>query len=98
MAEPRLRADPADRLRPVPNVAPRRRGTGRGILRGLTRIATLLLLWAVIIGGGALGYFSLTLPDTSQLTAAERRPSVTIFAADGSLLTTFGDLYGQPLT
>ena len=98
MAEPRLRADPADRLRPVPNVAPRRRGTGRGILRGLTRIATLLLLWAVIIGGGALGYFSLTLPDTSQLTVAERRPSVTILAADGSLLTTFGDLFGQPLT
>src|SRR6516165_6909633 len=98
MAEPRLRADPADRLRPAPNVAPRHRRANRGILRGLTRIAVLLLLWAVIIGGGALGYFSLTLPDTSQLTAAERRPSVTILAADGSLLTTFGDLFGQPLT
>jgi penicillin-binding protein 1A len=98
MAEPRLRADPADRLRPVPNAAPRRRRTHRGILRGLARIAILLVLWAVIIGGGVLGYFSLTLPDTSQLTVAERRPSVTILAADGSLLATFGDLFGQPLT
>ena len=98
MAEPRLRADPADRLRPVPYAAPRHRRAGRGILQGLTRIAVLLLLWAVIIGGGVLGYFALTLPDTSQLTAAERRPSVTILAADGSLLTTFGDLFGQPLT
>jgi len=98
MAEPRLRADPADRLRPVPYAAPRHRRAGRGILQGLTRIAVLLLLWAVIIGGGVLGNFALTLPDTSQLTTAERRPSATILAADGSLLTTFGDLFGQPLT
>jgi penicillin-binding protein 1A len=56
------------------------------------------LLWTAIIGGGALGYFALTLPDTSELTKGERRPSATILAADGSLLTTFGDLFGQPLT
>jgi penicillin-binding protein 1A len=64
----------------------------------LARIAVLLLLWTAIIGGGVLGYFALTLPDTSELTKAERRPSATILAADGSLLTTFGDLFGQPLT
>jgi penicillin-binding protein 1A len=45
-----------------------------------------------------VGYFALTLPDTGELTRAERRPSVTILAADGSLLTTYGDLFGQPLT
>src|SRR5271167_4130602 len=98
MAEPRLRADPAERLRPVSSATPRRRGAGRGILRGLARITVLMLLWAAVIGGGVLGYFALTLPDTSDLTRAERRPSVTILAADGSLLTTFGDLFGQPLT
>jgi len=98
MAEPRLRVDPLERLRPVPNGTPRRRGAGGGILRGLARVAVLLLLWAAIIGGGVLGYFALTLPDTSDLTRAERRPSVTILAADSSLLTTFGDLFGQPLT
>ena len=98
MAEPRLRVDPLERLRPVPNGTPRRRGTGKRILGGLTRIVVLVLLWAAIIGGGVLGYFALTLPDTSDLTRAERRPSVTILAADSSLLTTFGDLFGQPLT
>src|SRR6516225_2393982 len=98
MAEPRLRADPAERLRPASSATLRRRGAGRGILQGLVRIAVLLLLWTAIIGGGVLGYFALTLPDTSDLTRAERRPSVTILAADGSLLTTFGDLFGQPLT
>jgi penicillin-binding protein 1A len=98
MAEPRLRVDPAERIRWPPQRGPRRRGGGRIILGGAIRIAVLLLLWTAIIGGGVLGYFALTLPDTSQLTRAERRPSATILAGDGSLLTTFGDLFGQPLT
>src|SRR6202008_2630994 len=93
-----LRVDPAERIRPVSTAALRRCGAGRAILRGVARIAILLVLWAAIIGGGGLGYFALTLPDTSELTRAERRPSVTILAADGSLLATFGDLFGQPLT
>ncbi|MBV9554016.1 MAG: PBP1A family penicillin-binding protein, partial [Alphaproteobacteria bacterium] len=81
--------------------APRRREPThgrRGWGRQLLRLAVLLFLWAAIIGGGGIGYFALTLPDTDQLTAAERRPSVTILAADGSILATFGDLFGQPLT
>ncbi len=61
----------------------------------MARVAVLLLLWTAIIGSVLLGYFALTLPDTSELTNAERRPSATILAADGSLLTTFGDLFGQ---
>src|SRR6266404_182723 len=98
MAEPRLRADPTERIRPMPERTPGRRGTGRGVLGAAARFAVLLLLWTAIIGGGVLGYFALTLPDTSELTKAERRPSATILAADGSLLTTYGDLFGQPLT
>src|SRR6267143_2973878 len=98
MAELRVRVDPTDRLRPLPHRQPRRHGIGGKILGGLARIAILLFLWTAIIGSGVLGYFALTLPDTSELTKAERRPSATILAADGSLLTTFGDLFGQSLT
>src|SRR5713226_4639604 len=98
MAEPRLRADPAERIRPVHERPPIRRGIVRGMFRGAVRLGILLLLWTAIIGGGVLGYFALTLPDTSDLTRAERRPSATILAADGSLLATFGDLFGQPLS
>ena len=58
----------------------------------------LLFLWGLIVGGGVLGYFALTLPDTSQLTAAERRPSVTVLAADDSLIGSSGDLFGKALT
>ena len=51
-----------------------------------------------MIGGAVVGYFALTLPDTSQLAQSQRRPSVTILAADRSLLATYGDLFGRPLT
>src|SRR5262252_5047900 len=98
MAEWRLRVDPEERPRRPPQRVPRRRGIGSVILQQAIKTVVLLLLWTAIIGGGVLGYFALTLPDTSELTHAERRPSVTILAADGSLLATFGDLFGQPLS
>jgi len=106
-ADPSLRAGPGERLRPAaPRGQMRRaprgrrpgRNAGRGFLRRAAKLAVLLGLWCAIIGGAALGYFALTLPDTSQLAVAERRPSVTILAEDGSLLASFGDLFGQPLT
>ena len=99
MTEPRLRLDPADRIRPPPRRrAPRQRARGKGHLRRASKLGVLLLLWMAIVGIVVLGYFALTLPDTGELTRAERRPSVTILAADGSLLTTYGDLFGQALT
>ena len=114
MADPPLRVDPSERSsvsagrgrrgppprppRPPGRGRPPKRERGRFFLGGALRLAVLLLLWAAILGGGALGYFALTLPDTNQLTIAERRPSVTILADDGSILATFGDLFGQPLT
>jgi penicillin-binding protein 1A len=82
---------------PRGNATPKRRH-GRGFLRGLVKLALLLFLWCAILGGGALAYFALTLPDTNHLITAERRPSVTILADDGSIIATFGDLFGQPLT
>src|SRR5215813_4581403 len=98
MAEWRLRVDPEERPRRPPQRVPRRRGIGSVILQQAIKTVVLLLLWTAIIGGGVLGYFALTLTDTSELTHAERRPSVTVLAADGSLLATFGDLFGQPLS
>src|SRR5690348_2712563 len=109
MADPRLRADPQERFgssRPAP---PKRRSGSAGprapkprrrrrLLAGLGRFALLVGLWCVILGGLTLAYFAVTLPDTSQLAVAERRPSVTIEAEDGSTIATFGDLFGQPLT
>jgi penicillin-binding protein 1A len=62
------------------------------------QFALLAFLWALIGGAGALSYFAFTLPDTSRLAAAERRPSITILAADGSPIATYGDLFGRALS
>ena len=109
MADRPLRIDPSERppagaargrrssSPPSRGGGPPKRGRG-GWFRGFWNLALLLILWAAILGGGVIGYFALTLPDTNQLTVAERRPSVTILADDGSMLATFGDLFGQPLT
>ena len=99
MAEPKLRLDPSDRIRPPPKRrVPRQHRTANRLLAHGAKFGALLFLWNLIVGGAIVGYFVLTLPDTGELTRAERRPSVTILAANGSLLTTYGDLFGQPLT
>jgi penicillin-binding protein 1A len=111
MAEPPcLRVDPDERPRPASssgrrpaprrgqrNKQPRRR-TGRRLFGRAVKLGVLLGLWVLIVGAGALTYFAFTLPDTSQLTVAERRPSVTVLAEDGSVIASLGDLFGRPVT
>src|SRR5438067_2864760 len=108
MSDRPLRVDPAERLgaalargrrgAPRQGRRPSMSGRRRSLSRGLLRVVVLLVLWAAILGAGTLGYFALTLPDTSQLGAAQRRPAITILAEDGSTLANLGDLFGQPLT
>jgi penicillin-binding protein 1A len=105
MADPKLRVDPGERSpgsgrgrRPPKGGGKAQRRGKRGFIGGALRLGLLVFLWTMIVGGGAVAYFALTLPDTNQLTVAERRPSVTILANDGSVIATFGDLFGQPLT
>jgi penicillin-binding protein 1A len=67
-------------------------------LRQITRRQWLFAaLWAFLLIGGVLAYFALTLPPTGDLTASERRPSVTMVTEDGTLIATFGDLFGEPV-
>jgi penicillin-binding protein 1A len=89
LTAPRRRGDPGER----PG-----KGRGRTFRGALARLLALLFLWTIIIGGCVLAYFALTLPDTGQLALAERRPSVTIFAEDDSLIGSYGDLFGEPVS
>ena len=70
---------------------PRRRG---GVLR-LFRFTVLLVVWGGLILGGALLFFIWDLPRPEEALVATRRPSVTLEATDGRLLSTSGDLYGE---
>jgi penicillin-binding protein 1A len=63
----------------------------------LVRWGLLLSLWGVIVGAGTVAWFALTLPPTNDLQTAERRPSVTLLGADGGLIATYGDLFGDAL-
>ena len=54
-------------------------------------------VWSVIAVTGICAWYATDLPDIDDALNATRRPTVTLLAADGTLLATRGDLYGVPL-
>jgi penicillin-binding protein 1A len=42
-----------------------------------------------------LGWCAFDLPDVSSLNDVKKQPSITLIAADGTLLASYGDLYGE---
>jgi penicillin-binding protein 1A len=103
-----LRVDPEDRRAgaarragPRPPRPPREPARGPSLRRralwALARWALVLGIWGAVAAAAVIAFFALTLPDTGDLGAADRRPSITLLAADGSLLATFGDLFGEPV-
>ena len=54
-------------------------------------------VWLVIAAIGVAAWYATDLPDIDEALQATRRPTITLLAADGTLLATRGDLYGVPL-
>jgi penicillin-binding protein 1A len=77
----------------------RKRPETKARIPGMAALRLFLLtsVWMVIVGLGLIAYFALDLPDVRNLYTVTRRPSVTLLAADGSTLATYGDLYGDPM-
>jgi penicillin-binding protein 1A len=75
--------------------APPRRETARAPRRGGWRLAVQVALWGVVALGAALAVLAASLPSPEAALAATRRPSVTLEAADGRVIATAGDLYGD---
>lgn len=65
----------------------------RKVLRG----GAVVGIWLAVVLVGYLAWCAYTLPDLGRATALQRGPSITLLAADGSFLTSFGDLYGTPV-
>jgi penicillin-binding protein 1A len=55
----------------------------------------ILGIWGLVALGGILLWFGHDLPDTARLTHSTRKAGVTLLARDGSILATYGDLYGN---
>ena len=54
-----------------------------------------LLIWGLIVLGSIVLWYSYDLPDIKRLEGVTRKPSVTLLARDGSVMATYGDLYGS---
>ena len=67
------------------------------LLWSLVKFAATAGVWVVIAGISVTAWYASDLPNIDKALQANRRPTVTLLAADGSLLATRGDLYGVPL-
>ncbi len=54
-----------------------------------------LAIWAAIALTAVVAWYAYDLPEVADLGAVVRRPSVTLIAADGTLLASYGDVYGD---
>ena len=61
----------------------------------LLRWAIVLAVWGLVAAFVGLIFFAWDMPRPEDALGATRRPSVTMVAADGALLSTSGDLYGE---
>jgi penicillin-binding protein 1A len=54
-------------------------------------------LWAAVAVTAIVAWYAYTLPDISGINKFNRRPALTFLAADGQVITTYGDLFGGPV-
>jgi len=89
----------APRARPAPRAAPARPAppahARRRLAPRLLRWTILLSVWGLVAAAAALVFFAWDLPRPEEALGHTRRPSLTLTTADGALLATSGDLYGE---
>lgn len=81
---------------PGRNRQPRRPPSG--LLRRLLRWAFLAGLWATVVVVAVIGWYAADLPDVESALQPTRRPAITVLAANGTELATYGDFFGRPVT
>jgi len=69
----------------------------RSWLKPLAIWSLVLAIWLGVIASGVVVYYAHDLPEIDQVAEASRKPSVTLLAANGSRLATYGELYGDQI-
>jgi len=64
-------------------------------LKPLAIWSLVLGIWALLVAGAIVVYYAYDLPEVDQVADASRKPSVTLLASDGSVLASYGHLYGE---
>ncbi|HLB79527.1 MAG TPA: PBP1A family penicillin-binding protein [Dongiaceae bacterium] len=77
--------------------ATRRARRRRSALGFFLKWGLVAAAWSVFLGLCFTAWLAYDLPNPSRLNEIKRRPSVTLLAADGAILATYGDLYGRPV-
>ncbi len=62
---------------------------------GWRKISALALIWGVITLCGVFAYYSYGLPDIEDIHQIAKQRSIIIKAADGEIIATYGDVYGD---
>ncbi|MDD9915375.1 MAG: PBP1A family penicillin-binding protein, partial [Rhodospirillaceae bacterium] len=57
----------------------------------------ILSIWGGIVLGGVVAWYAYDLPDIDNLETPTRRASITLTDAAGREISTYGDIYGEPL-
>lgn len=73
---------------------PRRR---RSFLQGLLYWGAVLCVWGLIFALAFLAVFAADLPDTSNLNAVRRQPSISYLDRSGALVSVRGSQYAPPV-
>lgn len=75
-----------------------RRGGGKSLGAWILKIAILAVIWGSVAVGFLVAWYAYDLPDISQITQWQRRPSITMESEDGTVFARYGDLYGDRVT
>ena len=69
-----------------------------GRLARLFRWSLVAAVWGFVLLGSVLAFYATDLPDIGGLARATRQPSISLLAADGSPISSTGEVYGRSVT
>jgi penicillin-binding protein 1A len=66
-----------------------------GRVTRLFRWSLIAAIWGFVLLGSVLAWYAYDLPDVERVARATRQPSISLLAADGSPISSTGEIYGR---